>query len=186
MVTVPAFVWRFGFLDRAVTMGLGFALPLAALAWIDSGVWFAAIIVVVILVPCYGFWMARRMSRFWPEAVRLSSEDRVAVAQTARRGEALDESRLAQPVIEYSRGLHASAEKAVPFRWLVWLVLTVGVGVALWDNVFGTAGNGIASSLYVLLLLLELFWWPRQQRQLLANADRAAVLAHDALLTSGP
>ena len=48
----------------------------------------------------------------------------------------------------------------------------VGRRVRLW-------GNAIASAIYLVLLLLELFWWPKWQQQLLANADRAAEMARE-------
>ena len=84
-----------------------------------------------------------------------------------------------QPVIDYANGLHAAAENARPFRWLVPIVLVVGIATAAWDAVFGTWGNAIASAIYLVLLLLELFWWPKRQRQLLANADHAAEMARE-------
>jgi hypothetical protein len=57
MVTVPAFVWRSGYLGRAVLPGLGTGVALAALAWIDSGMWLAAVVVLVTLTTFYGIWM---------------------------------------------------------------------------------------------------------------------------------
>ena len=123
MVTVPAFVWRGGRVSRAMTVGIGAGVPLAALAWLDSGMWLSAILVLVILVT-------------------------------------------------------------LPFRWLLWFVLTVAVGTAVWDTVFGSVRNGVASCIYLVLLLLELFWWPKRQRQLLANADRAADIAQHVLTKS--
>ena len=50
--------------------------------------------------------------------------------------------------------------------------------------VFGTWGNAIASAIYLVALLFELFWWPKRQRQLLADADRAADIAQDVLTKS--
>ena len=88
-------------------------------------------------------------------------------------------SRLAQSVVDYRNGLHAAAEDARPFRWLLPIVLVVGVVTAAWDAVFGTWGNAIASAIYLVMLLVELFWWPKRQRQLLDNADRAAEMARD-------
>lgn len=123
MVTEPAFVWRGGRVRSAMTVGIGAGVPLAALAWLDSGMWLSAILVVVILVT-------------------------------------------------------------LSFRWLLWFVLTVAVGTAVWDTVFGSVRNGVASCIYLVLLLLELFWWPKRQRQLLANAGRAADIAQHVLTKS--
>jgi hypothetical protein len=35
----------------------------------------------------------------------------------------------------------------------------------------------VASCIYLALLGIELFWWPKRQEQLLSNADRAAEMA---------
>ena len=144
---------------------------------IDSGLLLSAVIVLVIVGVAYGIWMSRRMARYWPGAKQLSGEDRVTVDRTARRGERIDDARLAQAVVDYSHGMRAAAEKARPFRWVLPLVLVVGVGTAAWDAVFGTWGNAVASAIYLVLLLIELFWWPKRQKLLLTNADRAADIA---------
>ena len=51
------------------------------------------------------------------------------------------------------------------------------MGTAAWDAVFGSWGNAAASAIYLVLLSIELFWWPKRREQLLANADRAAEIA---------
>jgi len=174
---VPAFVWRGGFLRRALIIGGAVGVSLAALAWIDSGILLAGVMVLVIVGLFYGIWMPRRMARYWPGAKQLDGDDRVTVARTARRGERIGDARLAQAVVDYSQGMHAADEKARPFRWVLPLVLVVGVGTAVWDAVFGSWGNAVASGIYLVLLLLELFWWPKRRDRLLADADRAAEIA---------
>jgi hypothetical protein len=174
MVTVPAFVWRGGAFRRALTIGGSVGVSLGALAWIDSGFLLSGVLVLVIIGVFYGIWMPRRMARYWPGAKQLSGEERVTVVRTARRGEHIRDPALAQAVIEYSEGLHAAAEQGRPFRWLVPLVLVVAVATAVWDALFGSWGNVVASGIYFLALLIELFWWPKRRDELLANADRAA------------
>ena len=181
MVTVPAFVWRGGFLRRALIVGGAVGVPLAALAWIDSGILLAGIMVLVIVGLFYGIWMPRRMARYWPGAKQLDGDDRVTVARTARRGERIGDARLAQAVVDYSQGMHAADEQARPFRWVLPLVLVVGVGTAVWDTVFGSWGNAVASGIYLVLLLFELFWWPKRRDRLLADAGRAAKIAQQFL-----
>jgi hypothetical protein len=53
------------------------------------------------------------------------------------------------------------------------LVLVVSVAAAVYDAVFGSWGNVVVSVIYLVLLLLEVFWWSKRQKQLLANADEA-------------
>jgi hypothetical protein len=123
------------------------------------------------------------MARYWPGAKDLTGEERVTVARTARRGEQIADARLAQAVIDYSNGLHAAADKARPFRWVIPLVLVVAIGTAVWDAVYGSWGNVVVSGIYLVLLPLELFWWPRRQDQLVANADRAAEMARESQIS---
>jgi hypothetical protein len=177
VVTVPAFVWRGGFFRRALIIGGAVGIALGALAWLDSGFLSSGVIVLVIGGVFYGIWMPRRMARYWPGAKQLSGDERVTVVRTARGGERIGNSRLAQAVVDYSSGVHAAAEKARPFRWLLILILVVAVGTAAWDAVFGSWGNAAASAIYLVLLFIELFWWPKRQQQLLANAERAAEMA---------
>jgi hypothetical protein len=177
VVTVPAFAWQGGSLRRALTVGGALGISLGALAWIDSGFLLGGIITFVITGVFYGIWMHRRMARYWPGAKDLTGEERVTVARTARRGEHIADARLAQAVIDYSHGMHEAVDKARPFRWVLPLVLVVAIGTAVWDAVFGSWGNAAASAIYLVLLLLELFWWPKRRDQLLANADGAAQIA---------
>jgi hypothetical protein len=177
MVTVPAFVWRGGFLSRAATIGAFVGICLGAMAWIDSGMLLGGLITIVITGVMYGILMPRRMARYWPGAKQLSGEDRVTVVRAARRGERIEDQRLTQAVVDYSQGLHAAAEAGRPFRWLVPLVLVAAVAAAAYDAVFGSWGNVAASCIYFVALLIELFWWPKRRDELLANADRAAEMA---------
>jgi hypothetical protein len=174
VVTVPAFVWRGGFFRRALTVGGAVGIALGAMAWLDSGFLLSGVIVLVVVGVFYGIWMARRMARYWPGAKQLSGGERVTVVRAARRGERIGDSRLAQAVVDYSSGMHAAAETARPFRWLIPLVLVVAAGTAVWDAVYGSWGNAAASAIYLMLLLIELFWWPKRRDELLANVDSAA------------
>ena len=93
------------------------------------------------------------------------------------RGERVGDPRLATAVATYRRALHAAADSARMIRWLLVVVLIVALATALWDSVSGSVNNTVASGIYLVLTLLELFWWPRWVRTLLANADRASELA---------
>jgi hypothetical protein len=181
MVWVPALVWRRGTLARAVMVGLAVGVPLGLLAWLDSGMWLSATIVTVVMALFFGIGMPRRMNRYWPGAANLSPDERFAAVDAVRRGERVADPALAPAVLDYSRGLHTAAEKGWPFRWLIWLVLIVSAGSAIWDSVFGSIGNAIASIIYLVLFLLEVFWVPKRQDRLLAHADRAADIAGEML-----
>jgi hypothetical protein len=174
---VPALVWRGGPVRRGATVGGCAGLFFGVLAWLDSGMLLSGAIVFVVLGVGGGFWMARRMTRYWPGATELSGVQRVAVVAAARRGDRIGDDSLAPAVVDYGRGLHAAAEDGRPWRWVIVFVLVVAVAMALWDAVHGSLGNIIVSVVYLVLACLELFWWPRRSDELLANADRAAAMA---------
>jgi hypothetical protein len=180
---VPAFVWRGGFVSRALIVGGVLGVVLGAMAWMDSGLLLAGILTVFITGIIYGIWMPRRMARYWPAGEELSGEDRVTVVRTARRGERIGDPQLAPAVIQYSEGMRAAAEQAKPYRWVLPLVLVVSIATALWDSIFGTWGNAIASAIYLVAFLVELFWWPKKRDALLANGDRAAEMARQATIS---
>lgn len=71
-------------------------------------------------------------------------------------------------------GLHAAARDARPLRWVIVVVLVVAIGTAVWDLVLGTWGNAIVSAVYLFALMIEILWWPKRQKTLLDNANRAA------------
>lgn len=174
VVTIPAFVWRGGVVRRALTLGGSVGLCLGVLAWLDSGFWLTGVIVFVVVGAFYGTWMARRMTKYWPQWVDLAADERVSVVSAARTGGQLAEARLAPALVTYVRGLHAAAEDARPLRWVVIVVLIVAIGTAVWDVVLGTWGNAIVSAVYLFALMIEILWWPKRQKTLLDNADRAA------------
>jgi hypothetical protein len=165
VVVVPAWVWRGGKVLRAVTLGLIAGILLSALSFADSGIWLSSLVALVILVPFYAILMGRRMRKFWPGADDLTGAQRVKVAGAARRGENIGDARLAPAVADYSDGLRAAYDDALPKRWILWLVIAVNVAVA------------ILAWCFVAFLGVELWWWPRQQKRLVANAERAALLA---------
>lgn len=173
MVTVPAFLWHGGFAYRALITGAGAGLFLGILAWMDSGFFLAGALVFVIVGIFYGLWMPLRMARYWPAATQLDGSQRVALVRAARQGVRVDDPRLTQAAVDYRRGMHAAAQAARPLRWLLVFVLVVAVATAVWDAVFGSLGNAVVSVVYLALLLIELFWWPKHLAQLLANVDRA-------------
>jgi len=181
VVTIPAAAWRGDFAVRALTVGPIVGLCLGGLAWLDSGFWLSAVIVFVVVGALYGVMMARRMARYWPGARDLTAQQRVAVARAVRRGDAVEDARLSRPVIDYRDGLHAAAETGWWIRWLLIFVLVVAVATAVWDWQYGSWGNAIASAIYLMALLVEIFWMPKYQRRLLANADRAAASARKSL-----
>ena len=174
MVTVPAWVWRGSRATRGVTVGAAAGLFFGALAILDSGMVLSGAIVFVLLSVGWGIGMDRRATRYWPGARDLTGEQRVSVVRAARHGERIADRGLAPAVIAYREGMHTAADDARPFRWLIWFVLAVAAGMAIWDTVMGSTRDAVASCVYLGLLVIEVTWWPTHLEQLLANVDRAA------------
>jgi hypothetical protein len=177
---MPAIVWRGGPISRAVAVGSSAGLFFGGLAWLDSGMLMAGAIVFVVLSVGTGVWMARRMTRYWPGSRELTGAQRGAVVAATRRGERIGDAALTPAVVDYSRALHAAAEKHTSWRWVLVLLLIVAVATALWDAVLGSLGSAVASFVYLLLIVFELWWWPKRRATLLTNADKAAAMARAA------
>jgi hypothetical protein len=173
MLTVPAFVWRGNAFWRAVIVGLATGIFLGLLAWMDSGLWFAGALAAAIITVIYGIWLGRRMVKYWPGASALTGEQRERVAGVTHWGGRIGDPALAQAVVDFADGMHRAEEKGRPFRWVLPLVLVVAIGTAVWDSVFGSTRDMIASLVYLVLLGFEVLWWPGRRDRLLDNADRA-------------
>ncbi len=173
MVAIPAWVWRFGLVTRALIVGLAFGIFVGLLALISSNLVASALAATVLVTLIYGWFMGRRMSKYWPGAKDFSGPDRVAVARATRSGDDIHDPHLASGVIDYSRGLHLAAEGFRLWWWLIVLLGLVALGTAVADTIFGPVSEAMVSWLYFAFFPFEVWWWPRRQAKLLANAERA-------------
>jgi hypothetical protein len=178
---VPAWVWRFGRVVRALIVGLAFGIVLGVLALISSNSFLSGGVAIVVITLVFAVLMDRRMARFWPGARDLSGTDRFAVAHAARGGHPIDDPRLAAAVIEYCRGLRKAGEHVRLTRWLIIFLAVVALAVAIADTIFSPPGEAVVSWLYFAFFPVELLWWPRRQERLLANAEKAAESARQLL-----
>jgi multidrug efflux pump subunit AcrB len=177
MVAVPAWVWRFGSIPRALIVGPVVGIVIGLLAFLGSGSVLAGLVALVIVTPLYGALMARQMTKYWPEANKLAGTDRVAVTRAVRSGREIGDARLAPAVIAYSRALHAASERSRLWWWLIVVLGVVAIGFAIVDTVTAApVGEAVVSWLYFAFFPIEAWWWPRRQARLLANARRAEQL----------
>jgi hypothetical protein len=183
VVVVPAWVWRGGFIFRAVSAGLPVAIFFGALAFAESAS-LPALVAVIVLHPVYGIPIARRMARFRPNAKKLSGADRVAVVRAARHGEDIGSARLAHAVIEYSSGVRKAHEQARRYRWVVPIVAALSLVLALIDTFFGSIRSALVSWLWVAIVVGEMLWWPGKLADILSNTERAETLARKVLAAS--
>jgi hypothetical protein len=172
VVAIPAWVWRFGLLLRALIAGAAMGCVAGLLALLGSNLLPVFVIVFVAVTMISGGFMARRMNKLWPGAKALSGTDRVAVVGATRTGRDIDDSRLAAAVIDYSRALKAAADRRL-WRWLMPLVGAVALVTAILDTLYSPVREAVISWLYFAFFPAEAWWWPRRQGQLVANAGRA-------------
>lgn len=177
MVTAAATLWCGGFALRALIAGVGVGVFLGALALLDSGMPLAGAIVAVLTGPVLGVLTARRMQRYWPGGEDFTGAERVTIVRAARRGYPVAGPALARGVIQYSAGLRTAAERLRTYRWLIWLVLAVALGIAIFDAATGSMRDAAASCVYLGLLAIEVLWWPSRRRELLLNSALASALA---------
>jgi len=181
VVAIPAWVWRGGRVFRAVTVGLSVGVFFGALGWAESGS-VAALLAIVVSGPLvFGIPISRRMARFWPGAAKLVGADRATVVRATRRGQEIDEPRLAHAVIEYGSGLRQAQEQGRRYRWVMPLVAILSLVLAVTDSFSGSIRLALVSWLWVAIVVAELVWWPRKQVGLLSNAEWAEKLARQIL-----
>ena len=173
MIGIPAWVWRFGLVFRALIAGAAVGIVIGLLAFFGSNAVLAGLIVFGMVSLVYGALMGRRMAKLWPGAKRLSGADRVAVVRATRSGRDIGDARLASSVIDYSRALHQAAEGFRLWWWLIAVLGVVALATAIADTIFATVGEAVVSWLYFAFFPIEAFWWPRRQARILANAKRA-------------
>ncbi|MEU9476529.1 hypothetical protein [Streptomyces sp. NPDC048191] len=177
MILVPGWMWRLGPAGRAVGAGLPAGAFFGAFVLVEAGSWTGAAVVFVVLGLFYGTRVARRTKNVWPAAEGMSGADRTAVVRATRRGEAVDDPRLAPAVVEYAHALRRAAQEDRLRRWVVLVVTALAVVLAVYDTLRGSTGETVVSWLVVVLLVADLTWWPRGRARLLARADRAEASA---------
>jgi hypothetical protein len=166
---------------RAVIVGLSVGIFFGALGWAESGS-MAALLALAVLGPLvFGIPITGRMARLWPGATKLVGADRVTVVRATRRGQMVDDPHLAQAVIEYGSGLRQAQEQTSRYRWVIALVALLSLILAVTDSFFGSTRLALVSWLWVAIVVAELVWWPRKQVELSSNAERAEMLARQAL-----
>jgi hypothetical protein len=121
----------------------------------------------------FGAAMALVMWRSWPGAKDLAPADRVAVQQVVRRGEKIDEARLAPAVLDYAGVVRRTQERESRRRWVLWLFVGATVIIALAATVDGTTREEVVWWALVALWAGSLLWLPRKQARLHSNASRA-------------
>ncbi|MFF9396164.1 hypothetical protein [Streptomyces griseoluteus] len=177
MVLVPGWVWQGGPVRRALGAGLAAGVFFGLFVLVESGAWAAAVVVLLVLTPLHGVRVAQRMSRVWPAGAYLDPADRAAVVRATRSGGTVPDPRLAPDVLRYAEALRLTAERDRIRQWVMVLVAVVSLALAGYDTTAGTARQALVSWLVVVLVVLDLIWWPRRRDRLMDRVEHAEAAA---------
>ncbi|MBE1462988.1 hypothetical protein [Kibdelosporangium phytohabitans] len=157
-------------MTRVVALGLASGVLFGAtMGFLNDNVW-----VGVVGGVYFGVFMAVVMRRSW-EARPLKGLDRSQrrhVARTMRRGEAMDDAKLARPLVESANALLATPFPVVLMRAVFVLMFVLGAAVVVLDVVDGEvpAVSGVLLMLFSLVFLFAVVPMGIRQRE---RADRS-------------
>lgn len=126
----------------------------------------------------FGVCMAWEMRRRWRRSSDLAPPDRVAVVRAVRRGEDIQDERLADAVIHYADVVRQAQERDARLTWVGVAAAVLGSIVAIAETVAGSTGEAVLFWLLAAILAVNLTWLvPRRRDRAVANARRAELAA---------
>jgi hypothetical protein len=174
-------LWRGGRLWTAVRFGVPAGIVFGVIEFGFEGRVGRAAFEALFFGVCLGAWMAFLMWRRWPDAKHLSSGDRVTVVRIVRRGEGLDEARLAPSVLSYATMVRTSLDRAHRNAWILWIFAGSTLILALYESLRGSARMAVIFWVLVVLWAVLLVRVPRQRAQALESASHAELAARQML-----
>jgi signal peptidase I len=143
-----------------------------------SGAFFA------VIMGAFGAYHAWRQ---WPGAGNLAAADRVKVVRSVRRGEGIDDPRLAPAVLEYAASVRGTQERERRLAWFVWLIAAGTLALALADTINKSFSKAVVWWVLVAFWVGFFIWVPRKRARLITNAQRAEDAAKELVpQVSGP
>jgi hypothetical protein len=177
----PVDVWRWGRLRGAglIAMRAGAVFGLLQLA-LGTSVG-RAVASALLFGIFFGVLMSYSAWRKWPGAADLVSADRVAVARAVRRGEDVDDRRLASAVVEYVGVVRNSCKEDRRYEWFVWLVAASTLVIAIVATIDQSTRHAAGWWGLVVVWAVLLALGPRRRRRSMLNASRAEYAARSHL-----
>lgn len=174
-------VWRGGRLWSAARIGVPAGTAYGVIQFAFDGQAGRAALGGIFFGIFFGLWAAWYMWRRWPGAAGLGSVDRVAVVRIVRRGEHLDDPRLAAPVIDYVAVVRRARDREQWFAWVLWL-FAVGTSIyAIGATIGGSARSAVVWWVLVALWVCMLASIPRKRIRALSKASHADASARQLL-----
>ena len=108
-----------------------------------------------------------------PISTTVAVEDVPLVIETVRRGKAVPELRLADPVLHYSRDVRARLDRDRFFCWVPPLLMLLTFSFAVTATAFGTAAGVVISWAAFLSWIALAIWIPLRRSAALERAQQA-------------
>jgi hypothetical protein len=181
--------WHGGRLRRAVQIGVPIGAYFGAYQFGQSGSAEAALVGGLFFGLFVGVFfdplMAAIVRRSWRGAADLASADRIEVAGVVRRGEGINEPRLASAVIEYAGVVRSAQERNRRQIWVLAIPLAAFVAFAIGQSIGGPPRSAVVDwilvGILVGLVVIVVPMTPRIRRGILSRAERAEQLARQSL-----
>jgi hypothetical protein len=170
-------VWSRGRLWSAARIGAPAGIAFGLVQFALYGSVGKAIFGGLFFAVFFGAVMALIMWRSWQGARDLSSADRVAVARIVRRGEGVDDQRLAPSVLEHATAVRRKWERDNRSGWVLWIVAGLTLLLAFGATMEGSTRSAAVWWVLVAFWASFLTWLPRRRARVLSHASHAEAAA---------
>lgn len=179
-------VWGHGRLWSAVRIGVPTGFLFGAIQFAQTGSLGAALYGGIFFAVFFGGVMAIVLWRLWPGAGDMASTDRVTVARVVRRGEVIDDARLAPAVIDYVDVVRRTQDRDQRYGWMLWAFAGLTLILSLESTLSGSVRRAAVWWALTAFWAGFLVWLPRKRARLLGNAARAEASARQQLEQAPP
>ncbi|MDQ1358841.1 MAG: hypothetical protein QOG44_3214 [Acidimicrobiaceae bacterium] len=169
----PEAVWRGGWVRSAMRIGVPTGTLFGVIQFAQSGSVGEAIFEGAFFAVFFGAAMAVIVRRSWPGAGQLESTDRVAVARIVRRGEDVEDARLAPAIIDYVGAIRRTQDRDRRYSWVLWASAGGTLVLALGASIAGSIRSAVVLWVLVVLWAGFLLLLPRKRSRMLQNASQA-------------
>jgi hypothetical protein len=174
----PDRLWSDGPVRAAVRIGLPAGLGYWLLMFLMTGSARGAFFGAVFSGVTFGAFMASVIRGRWPRSSDLAPNDRVAVARAVRKGEDIQDERLAGAVIHYARIVRHTQERDARWTWVGVVLAVVTLICAIFSTADGSTREAVMFWLFTAFWVVAIAWvMPRQRARAIANAQRAELAA---------
>jgi hypothetical protein len=174
----PDRIWTDGPVRAVIRIGIPAGLGWGLLQLLTTGSAPRALFWGVFFGVAFGGSMAWSMRGRWQRSSDLASEDRVAVARAVRRGEDIQDERLADAVVHYAGVVRQQQERDARADWVLVAVAAMTSIIAIASTAAGATRDAVVFWLLTAFWVVSLAWViPWRRDRTITNARRAELAA---------